>query len=80
MTNVSIKADSNLLFSLYAKNIVIIAIREGNLPLQGTNEFVKIATNLSLFESIILVLVTPTALHPNPIHILSDCLPHELHL
>ena len=36
------------------KNIVDIAIKVGNLPLQGTKLFVSIAINLSLGESIIL--------------------------
>ena len=39
-------------------------------------EFVKMDINLSLFESIILAPVTPTALHPIPIHIVSACFPH----
>ena len=55
-------------------------IKIGNLPLQGTKQFVKIAINLSLFESIILAPVTPTALHPNPIHIVNACFPQALHL
>ena len=61
------------------KNIVISAISVGKRPLQGTNTFVKIAINLSRGESIILQPVTPQALHPNPIHIVSACLPHALH-
>ena len=60
-------------------NIVIIDIIVGNLPLQGTNTFVNMAINRSLFESIILAPVTPTALQPNPIHIVRACLPHALH-
>ena len=58
-----------------AKNIVIIEINIGNLPLQGTKLFVRIANNLSLGESIIRQPTTPQALHPNPIHIVSDCFP-----
>ena len=61
------------------KNIVIIAIIIGNLPLHGTKELVRIAINLSLLESIIRHPVTPTALQPNPIHIVSACLPQALH-
>ena len=57
------------------KNIVISVIRVGNLPLQGTKLFVRIAINLSFFELIILADITPQALHPNPIHIVRDCLP-----
>ena len=40
---------------------------------------VNIAINLSLGESIILVPITPAALHPNPIHINNACLPHAEH-
>ena len=61
------------------KNIVEIAIKVGNLPLHGTNEFVKIAINLSLGESIILHPDTPTALHPKPIAIVKACFPQVLH-
>ena len=61
------------------KNMVIIAIIIGNLPLHGTKELVRIAINLSLFESIIRHPVTPTALQPNPIHIVRACLPQALH-
>ena len=57
------------------KNIVEIAIKVGNRPLQGTNVFVSIAINLSLGESIILHPITPQALHPKPIHIVKHCLP-----
>ena len=59
------------------KNIVDIAIKVGNLPLQGTKLFVSIAINLSLGESIILHPITPAALHPNPIHIVRHCLPWQ---
>ena len=48
-----------------------------NFPLQGINEFVIIDTSLSEGELIILQPVTPTALHPSPIHIVSACLPVE---
>ena len=60
--------------------MVIIEIKVGNFPLQGINIFVIIAIILSLFESIILAPVTPTALQPIPIHIVSACFPHALHL
>ncbi len=50
-----------------AKKIVIIVIRVGNLPLQGTKLFVKMAMSLSLGESIILQPETPAALQPKPI-------------
>ena len=61
------------------KNIVAIVIKKGNLPLQGTKLLVRIAINLSLLELIILQPITPAALHPNPIHIVSACLPEEQH-
>ena len=57
----------------------MIEIIVGNLPLHGTKLFVIIAINRSLGESIILVPVTPTALHPNPIHIVKACFPQALH-
>ena len=44
--------------------------------LQGTKLLVKIAINFSRGESIILAPTTPAALQPNPIHIVSACLPH----
>ena len=53
------------------KNIVITAIIVGNLPLHGTKLFVSIAISLSLGDSIILHPITPHALHPNPMHMLS---------
>ena len=61
------------------KNIVIRAIIVGNLPLQGIKLLVIIASNFSLFESIILVPVTPTELQPKPIHIVNACLPQDEH-
>lgn len=65
---------------LVVKNIAIRVIKVGNLPLHGTKLFVNIAINLSLLESIILLPTTPQALQPNPIHIVSDCLPLDEHL
>ena len=58
-----------------AIKILAIVIKKGNLPLQGINAFVSIAISFSLGESIILQPVTPAALHPNPMHIVSACLP-----
>ena len=78
MIDVSIKADKkdwNGDKTKPVKNIVIIAISVGNRPLHGTKLFVKIAISLSLGESIILHPITPQALHPNPIHMVRDCLP-----
>lgn len=51
-----------------AKKIVATVIRKGNLPLQGTKLFVKMAISLSLGESIILQPTTPAALQPKPMH------------
>ena len=73
----TIEENAPVLFPI--KNIVIIEIIVGNLPLHGTNEFVNIAINLSRGESIILAPVTPQALQPNPIHIVKACFPHALH-
>lgn len=61
------------------KNMVIIDIIAGNLPLQGTRLLVKIAIKRSLLESIILQPLTPTALQPKPIHIVKACLPQARH-
>ena len=72
------KADSKeeAMFVLVpTKNIVSIAIRVGKRPLHGTKLFVRIASSRSRFESIILHPTTPAALQPNPIHIVSACLP-----
>ena len=60
------------------KNIVIIEINIGNLPLHGIRLFVKMAIKRSLFESIILQPITPQALQPNPIDIVKACLPCAL--
>ena len=54
--------------TLPAIKIVAIAIRNGNLPLQGINAFVRIAISFSRGESIILHPTTPAALQPNPMH------------
>lgn len=62
------------------KNIVIIAINVGNLPLQGTKLFVIVAMVRSLGDSIILQPVTPQALHPKPMSIDYIILLSILHL
>ena len=62
------------------KNIEIIAISVGNLPLQGTKLFVSIARSFSRGESIILQPTIPAALQPKPMHMVSACLPHALHI
>ena len=48
--------------------MLLIAIKKGYRPLQGTNELVIAAIILSLGDSIILVPTTPAALQPNPMH------------
>ena len=60
-------------------NIVKTEISSGNRPLHGTKEFVKIAISFSLRDEIIRHPVTPTALQPNPIHIVRACFPHAPH-
>lgn len=65
--------------ALPTKYMLITVISNGNLPLQGTRLFVSIAISFSRLESIILQPVTPTALQPSPIHIVSACLPQALH-
>ena len=77
MTPVSISAPFSL--DSDAKNIVIIPMSSGNLPLHGTREFVSMARSLSLRESIILHPTTADALHPSPMHMVRACLPHALH-
>ena len=68
ITAVKISMDIILLPKIIppVKNMVIIAIKVGNLPLHGMKLLVMIAISRSLLESIILAPVTPTALHPNP--------------
>lgn len=51
------------------KNMVIMAMSVGNLPLQGTKEFVKMAMRRSRGDSMIRHPVTPQALQPKPMHI-----------
>ncbi len=58
--------------SEHTKNIEITEMRVGSFPLQGIKEFVRIAMSRSRGESIILQPVTPTALHPSPIHIKTE--------
>ena len=61
------------------KNMVIMAIKVGNRPLQVTKLLVSMARSRSRFESIIRQPTIAAALHPNPIHIVSACFPHALH-
>ena len=73
--NADILDDSSLFDVVDTRKIDIIAINEGNLPLHGEKTFVKIAIIFSFFDSIILVPMTPHALHPYPMHIVKHCFP-----
>jgi len=55
--------------------IVASMINVGKRPLQGTKLFVRMAISRSRGESITRVAVTPAALQPKPIAIVSACLP-----
>src|SRR5690554_1556478 len=57
------------------RKIVAINICIGHLPLQREKLFVIIAISFSRGLLIILVAITPAALHPKPILIVKDCLP-----
>ena len=72
------KADCNGKAATPAKNMVIMAIKVGKRPLQGTKLLVRIAMSRSRGESMIRHPITPQALQPNPIHIVSDCFPWAL--
>ena len=61
-TKVETKEEAKLLAKKLPIKIVAIVIKKGNLPLQGTKLFVKIAINFSLGESIILVPTTPSSI------------------
>lgn len=61
--------------TLPAKNMVINAMIVGNLPLQGAKLLVKIAISRSRGESMMRQPMTPAALHPKPIQIVSACFP-----
>ena len=61
------------------KNMVIIAIRVGKRPLQGTKLLVRIAISRSLGDVIIRHPITPAALQPNPMHIVRACFPQAEH-
>ena len=62
------------------KNMEIMAIRVGNLPLQGTKLLVIMAMSRSLGESMMRQPTMPAALHPNPIHMVKACLPQAWQL
>ncbi len=59
-----------------AKNIAINNSSKGNRPLQGTRLLVRMATSRSRGESMMRQPITPTALQPKPIAMVSACLPH----
>ncbi len=78
MTAVSIRAettDRNGAATVAAKNIVMTAMRVGKRPLQGTKLLVRMAISLSRGESMMRQPITPQALQPKPMHMVSDCLP-----
>ena len=60
------------------KNRVMMAIRVGNFPLQGTSEEVRMAMSRSLGLSMIRQPVTPQALQPRLMHMVRACLPQAL--
>ena len=62
------------------KNMVMREMSIGNLPLQGTRAFVRMAMRRSRGESMMRQPVTPAALHPKPMHMVNACLPHAPHL
>ena len=71
MAPVSSRAESseeNIPPAVPTKNMVRMAIRAGNRPLQGTKLLVRIASRRSRGESMILHPTIPAALQPNPIH------------
>ena len=62
------------------KNMVMMAIRVGNLPLQGTKLLVIMAISRSLGESMMRQPTMPAALHPKPMHMVRACLPQAWQL
>ncbi len=58
-----------------ATKTVASMIRVGKRPLHGTKLLVRMAISRSRGESITRVAITPAALQPNPMAIVSDCLP-----
>ena len=60
-----------------ARNMDISAISIGYRPVQGMNPLVSAAQVRAFSDSIILQPVTPQALQPTPMHIVSACFPHE---
>ncbi len=60
------------------KNMVMMAIRVGNRPLQGTKLLVSMAMSRSRGESMMRQPTTPAALQPKPMHMVRACLPQAL--
>ena len=54
------------------KNMEIMAMRVGNLPLHGTKLLVIMAMSRSLGESMMRQPTMPAALHPNPMHMVFE--------
>lgn len=54
------------------KNMEMMAMRVGNLPLHGTKLLVIMAMSRSLGESMMRQPTMPAALHPNPIHMVLE--------
>ena len=77
---VEIIEEVNPLATVLPIKIVLMVIKKGNLPLQGTKLLVKMAINFSRGESIILAPTTPAALQPNPMHIVNACFPRTTSL
>lgn len=79
-TAVTLKETISVVYSAAnrpAMKMEAMAIRVGNLPLQGTKLFVSIATSRSLGESMIRQATTPAALQPNPMHMVGGALGYE---
>ena len=64
----------------WEKNRLMSTIIAGNLPLQGTKALVRMAMSRSRGEAIIRHPVTPAALQPKPMAMVSTCLPQPPHL
>ena len=81
MTPVSSSADSTprpIPAPVPTKNMVMIAIRVGKRPLQGTKLLVRMAISRSRGESMMRQPTTPAALQPKPMAMVSACLPQAL--
>jgi hypothetical protein len=70
-----VRNDAFVIEEAFLNIIEISSIRVGNLPLQGIKLFVTAEAIRDFLSAIILQPVTPTALHPSPIHMVRACLP-----